>query len=167
MPFGVDTVNAVQVQRQLKAEFGFQSEGYRNPDQARGDVGLQRSMVTGDLNAALVDWVVQYRISDPHKYLFHVDKPGETLRDLSEAVMREIIGDRTVDEVITVGRQEIERTTKDKLAELVKTYELGIAIDQVQLKDVDPPEPVQDSFDEVNKAQQDRETSINTANGRI
>ena len=158
MPFGVDTVSIVPVQRQLKAEFGFQSQGYTDPRPGPEPTStLQRSMVTGDLNAALVDWVVQYRISDPHKYLFHVDNPGETLRDLSEAVMREIIGDRTVDEVITVGRQEIEMTTKQKLAELVKTYELGIEIDQVQLKDVDPPEPVQNSFDEVNKAQQDRE----------
>jgi modulator of FtsH protease HflK len=165
-PFGVDTVSIVPVQRQLKAEFGFETPGYTDRDQAGANPNLQRSMVTGDLNAALIDWVVQYRINNPRLYLFHVNNPGQTLRDLSEAVMREIIGDRTVDEVITVGRQEIEMTSKQKLAQLVKTYELGIEIDQVQLKDVDPPEPVQDSFDEVNKAQQDRENLINVANGQ-
>ena len=165
MPFGVDTVSLVPIKRQQQVEFGFQTQGYTNPDQVGDNPDLQRSMVTGDLNAALVDWVVQYTISDPRLYLFHVNEPGQTLRDLSEAVMREIIGDRTVDEVITIGRQEIEIAAKDKLSQLVKTYELGIEIDQVQLKDVDPPVPVQDSFDEVNKAQQDRENLINIANG--
>lgn len=184
LPFGIDRVNIVPVQRQLKQEFGFQSnpnvnqepdglqsESYWNSSftslRARSvmDADQQRSMVTGDLNAVLVDWVVQYRIQDPHLYLFHVNEPVKTLRDLSEAVMREVIGDRTVDEVITIGRQEIETTAKEKLIELVKIYELGVVIDQIQLKDIDPPVPVQDSFDEVNKAQQDRENLINIANG--
>src|SRR5690606_38183897 len=94
-----------------------------------------------------------------------VSEPVRTLRDLSEAAMREVIGDRTVDEVITVGRQEIEAETLRKLTALVKTYELGVAIGQVQLKDVDPAEPVQDSFDEVNKAQQDHANMVNIATG--
>lgn len=181
IPFGVDKVSIVPVERQRKEEFGFQSDPYaeEEPDGLRSDSWIsisfrrpysqdpsaQRSMVTGDLNAVLVDWVVQYRIDEPRKYLFHVNEPVRTLRDLSEAVMREVIGDRTVDEVITIGRQEIEAKAREQLAALVKTYELGVTIDQVQLKDIDPPEPVQDSFDEVNKAQQDREQMINQASG--
>ena len=122
-------------------------------------------MVTGDLNAALVEWVVQYRISDARQYLFDVRNPGQTLRDLSEAVMREMIGDRTVDEVITIGRQEIEIAVLSRLQELAKLYQLGLRIDQVQLKNVNPPAEVQASFNEVNRAQQDRENAINVANG--
>jgi len=122
-------------------------------------------MVTGDLNAALVEWVVQYRIEDPRQYLFDVRNPGETLRDLSEAAMREVIGDRTVDELITIGRQDIEIEALARMQDLSKRYQLGIRVDQVQLKNVNPPSQVQASFNEVNKAQQDRENAINIANG--
>jgi modulator of FtsH protease HflK len=162
-PFGVDRVAVVPIQRQLKLEFGYSTEGYTNPEQAGEDPDLQRNMVTGDLNAALVDWVVQYRIDNPRQYLYHVENPGRALRDLSEGVMREVIGDRTVDEVITIGRQEIETVALQKLDALAKAYELGVTVNQVQLKDVDPPLRVQESFNEVNKAQQDRETSVNDA----
>jgi modulator of FtsH protease HflK len=112
-----------------------------------------------------VEWVVQYRVGDPKQYLFDVRSPAQTLRDLSEAAMREVVGDRTVDEVITVGRQEIEVSALARLQELVKLYQLGIFVDQVQLKNVNPPRPVQASFNEVNRAQQDRENAINVANG--
>jgi membrane protease subunit HflK len=122
-------------------------------------------MVTGDLNAALVEWIVQYRITDPEKYLFDVRDPGITLRDISEAVMREVVGDRTVDEIITIGRQEIEDTVLARTRELAQRYNLGVSINQVQLKNINPPLPVQPSFNEVNRAQQDRENVINIANG--
>jgi membrane protease subunit HflK len=98
-------------------------------------------------------------------YLFRVREPGLTLRDLSEAVMRSVVGDRTVDEVITIGRQEIEVEALSRLQELVNKYELGLSIDQVQLKNVNPPMPVQSSFNEVNQAQQEREQMVNVANG--
>jgi membrane protease subunit HflK len=112
-----------------------------------------------------VEWVVQYRIEDPRQYLFDVRNPGETLRDLSEAAMREVIGDRTVDELITIGRQDIEIEALARMQDLSKRYHLGIRVDQVQLKNVNPPSQVQASFNEVNKAQQDRENAINIANG--
>jgi membrane protease subunit HflK len=120
-------------------------------------------MVTGDLNAALVEWVVQYRISDPTKFLFAVRESGQTLRHVSESVMREVVGDRTVDEVITIGRQEIESEALLKMQALTTKYAMGISIDQVQLKDINPPEPVQASFNEVNQAQQEKEKLINEA----
>jgi membrane protease subunit HflK len=120
-------------------------------------------MVTGDLNAALVEWVVQYRISDPVKFLFEVREPSETLRYVSESVMREVVGDRTVDEVITIGRQEIETEALAKMQALSTKYAMGISIDQVQLKNINPPQPVQESFNEVNQAQQEKEKLINEA----
>jgi membrane protease subunit HflK len=165
LPFGIDQVTVLPTRRQLKLEFGFVTPGYTNSDQPGKDAEEERSMVTGDLNAALVEWVVQYRIDDPKQYLFDVRNPGQTLRDLSEAAMREVIGDRTVDEVITIGRQDIEISALARMQELAKRYKLGVRVDQVQLKNVNPPAEVQASFNEVNKAQQDRENAINIANG--
>jgi membrane protease subunit HflK len=165
LPFGVDSIITVPTQRQQKLEFGFATSGYTNPDQSGTEPAKEKSMVTGDLNSALVEWIVQYRITDPENYLFAVREPGQTLRDISEATMREVIGDRTVDEIITIGRQEIEDTALARIRELAKRYNLGVSINQVQLKNVNPPEPVQPSFNEVNRAQQDRENFINIANG--
>lgn len=165
LPLGIDEVTVLPTRRQLKIEFGFFTSGYSNVDQAGREQVEEKSMVTGDLNAALVEWVVQYRIDDPKEYLFDVRNPGQTLRDLSEAAMREVIGDRTVDEVITIGRQDIEISALTRMQELAKRYQLGVRVDQVQLKNVNPPREVQASFNEVNKAQQDRENAINIANG--
>ncbi|MEO1616248.1 MAG: FtsH protease activity modulator HflK [Planctomycetota bacterium] len=165
LPFGIDKVEIVPVKRQLKQEFGFGTPDATNPTQFSDEQSAEKSIVTGDLNTASVEWVVQYRIQEPQQYLFKVREPGKTLRDLSESVMRTVVGDRTVDEVITVGRQEIEVDALAQLQELVNRYELGLSIDQVQLKNVNPPKPVQPSFNEVNQAQQEREQMINVANG--
>ncbi|MEM6884253.1 MAG: FtsH protease activity modulator HflK [Verrucomicrobiota bacterium] len=168
IPFGIERVQPVPVKRQLKLEFGFATRGATNPNQYALDPKerpLERNMVSGDLNAATVEWVVQYRISDPISFLFKVRNPEQTFRDISESVMRSVVGDRTVDEVITIGRQEIESEAVIQMRELVERYELGLTIDPVQLKDVNPPQPVQPSFNEVNQAQQEREQLINVANG--
>ena len=116
LPLGIDVSTIVPVKRQLKQEFGFTTPGAGDPYQSPvpRDGKRETQMVTGDLNAALVEWVVQYRISDPVKFLFEVREPSETLRYVSESVMREVVGDRTVDEVITIGRQEIETEASDQ-----------------------------------------------------
>ncbi len=165
VPLGIDVATIVPVKRQLKQEFGFTTPGASDPYQSPGlsDEERETQMVTGDLNAALVEWVVQYRISDPVKFLFEVREPSETLRYVSESVMREVVGDRTVDEVITIGRQEIETEALTKMQALSTKYALGISIDQVQLKNINPPKPVQESFNEVNQAQQEKEKLINEA----
>ncbi|NVK89428.1 MAG: FtsH protease activity modulator HflK [Gammaproteobacteria bacterium] len=165
LPLGIDSAKIVPVKRQLKQEFGFATPGANDPYQSpRNNQGLRETqMVTGDLNAALVEWVVQYRISDPVKFLFEVREPSETLRYVSESVMREVVGDRTVDEVITIGRQEIESEALTKMQALSTKYAMGISIDQVQLKNINPPKPVQESFNEVNQAQQEKEKLINEA----
>ncbi|MDM7859420.1 FtsH protease activity modulator HflK [Alteromonas sp. ASW11-36] len=164
-PFGIDSVQIVPVKRQLKQEFGFSTPNATDPNQSLRNIDPQREtqMVTGDLNAALVEWVVQYRISDPVKFLFEVREPSETLRYVSESVMREVVGDRTVDEVITIGRQEIESEALIKMQATSSKYAMGISIDQVQLKNINPPKPVQESFNEVNQAQQEKEKLINEA----
>ena len=167
LPLGIDTATIVPVKRQLKQEFGFTTPGatdpYQSPRDAKRETKRETEMVTGDLNAALVEWVVQYRISEPVKFLFEVREPSATLRYVSESVMREVVGDRTVDEVITIGRQEIESEALTKMQALSTKYAMGISIDQVQLKNINPPEPVQESFNEVNQAQQEKEKLINEA----
>jgi membrane protease subunit HflK len=163
LPLGIDVATVTPVKRQLKQEFGFSTRGATDPYQASRDGKRETEMVTGDLNAALVEWVIQYRISDPVQFLFDVREPQKTLRDVSESVMREVIGDRTVDEVITIGRQEIETEALAKMRALSSKYQMGISIDQVQLKNINPPEPVQVSFNEVNRAQQEKEKLINEA----
>ncbi|MBN2143476.1 MAG: FtsH protease activity modulator HflK, partial [Candidatus Aureabacteria bacterium] len=163
IPWGVDMVTILPVKRQLKQEFGFFSTMATNPSQYTLDTTKEKQMVTGDLNAALVEWVVQYRIAIPENFLFKVRNAEMTLRAVSESVMREVVGDRTVDEVLTIGRQEIESESLIKMQKLSEKYEMGVSIDQVQLKNVNPPEPVQDSFNEVNQAQQEKEKLINEA----
>jgi modulator of FtsH protease HflK len=167
LPFGIDDVYVLPVRRQLKQEYGYGTTGGSNDNQFSESRtrNREKSMVTGDLNAAEVEWVVQFRIVDARNYLFKVMDPQGTLRYVSESVMRTVVGDRTVDEVITIGRQEIEEEARDRLDALVKKYELGIGIDQIQLQNVNPPPPVQASFNEVNQAQQERERMINEANG--
>ena len=165
LPLGIDVATIVPVKRQLKQEFGFTTPGARDRYQGtrRHDGKRETEMVTGDLNAALVEWVIQYRIADPVKYLFEVRDPSQTLRYVSESVMREVVGDRTVDEVITIGRQEIESEALTKMRALSTKYVMGLSIDQVQLKNINPPQPVQESFNEVNQAQQEKEKLINEA----
>lgn len=163
IPWGVDNVIILPVKRQLKQEFGFYTLGATNRSQFSNEFDREKQMVTGDLNAALVEWVVQYRINKPEDFLFKVRNTEITLRAVSESVMREVVGDRTVDEVLTIGRQEIESESLLKMQKLCEKYEMGVSIDQVQLKNVNPPEPVQSSFNEVNQAQQEKEKLINEA----
>jgi len=162
LPLGIERVQKVAVQRQLKQEFGFRTTevGVRSQFAA---VSAESSMLTGDLNAAVVEWVVQYRIVDSFKFLFRVRGVEGTFRDMSEAVMRAVVGDRTVNEVLTVGRQEVEDLVLQRLQELAVQYETGIRVDQVVMQTVNPPERVKPSFNEVNQSEQERERLINEA----
>lgn len=163
IPF-VEEVRYVPIQRQLKHEFGYRttSSGVQSTYQKAGyeDESL---MLTGDLNLADVEWVVQYRVTDPYNFLFKIRNPEETLRDMSEAAMRQVVGDRTVNEVLTVGRAEVTQRVQELIQNLADEYESGINIEQVVLQDVNPPDPVKASFNAVNEAQQQKETLINQA----
>ncbi|MFT5124362.1 MAG: membrane protease subunit HflK [Kiritimatiellia bacterium] len=166
VPF-IDRYDAVPVKRQKKQEYGFGTAGNSNSTQwsNQEEFTLEKTMVTGDLNSVEVEWIIQYRLINPKEFLFNVIQPEDTLRDVSESVMREVVGDRTVDEVLTIGRQEIEAESLIGMQDVVDKYEMGLHIDQVQLKNVNPPPPVRASFDEVNEAQQERERFINVSNG--
>jgi modulator of FtsH protease HflK len=164
LPLGIERVLKVPIQRQLKEEFGFRTlEAGITTRYAPGSFMDEAQMMTGDLNIADVEWIIQYRIVDPYAFLFKVRNPQATLRDMTEAVMRRVVGDRSVNEVLTVGRLEITQMVEQELQELCVQYENGIKIEQVVLQDVNPPERVKPAFNEVNEAQQEREKLINEA----
>ncbi|HKH49562.1 MAG TPA: FtsH protease activity modulator HflK [Thermoanaerobaculia bacterium] len=164
LPYPLETVMKVPVERQLKEEFGFRTEeaGIRT-SYSEEDLSAESLMLTGDLNVAVVEWTAQFRVRDPYKYLFKVRNVRQTFRDMNETVMREVIGDRSVNEVLTVGRQEIAAEVEQRLQALCNEYDTGIKIEQVVLQDVNPPDAVKPSFNEVNQAQQEREKLINQA----
>jgi membrane protease subunit HflK len=165
IPFGVETVKKVQVRRQLKKEFGFRTvrSGVRSEFASPAEAQAESLMLTGDLNVAVVEWIVQYRIEDPKAYLFNVRDVDETFRYMSEAAVRQIVGDHSVDEVITIGRAEIALAAKEELQRLCDLYGIGIEVQQLVLQDVNPPDPVRPAFNEVNQAIQEKERSINEA----
>ncbi|MHB8877122.1 MAG: FtsH protease activity modulator HflK [Myxococcaceae bacterium] len=166
LPFWIDQIVKVPVQRQLKAEFGFRTErAGASTTYAANDAEKSREslMLTGDLNVAVVEWIVQYKIKDPYKYLFKVKNVEAMLRDISEASMRAVVGDHSVNEVLTTGRQRVATESKLLLQELADRYETGVDIQQVVLQDVNPPDPVKPSFNEVNQAIQEKERAINEA----
>jgi membrane protease subunit HflK len=164
-PFGIDGVKRLPVQRQLKEEFGFRTSrpGVQSEYEEPEDAKKESRMLTGDLNVADVEWIVQYKIKNPYQYEFRVHNVRATLRDLSEAVMRKVVGDRSVTEVLTVGRENIQVEAKEELNTLCNHYEMGIEVLQLVLQDVNPPDAVRESFNEVNQAIQERERAINQA----
>jgi membrane protease subunit HflK len=164
IPFAED-VYKVPVERQQKLEFGFRTvkAGVNTKYRESSSEKDESLMLTGDLNLAEVQWVVQYRVDDAYNNLFKVRNPQSTLRIISEAAMRQIVGDRTVNEVLTVGRTEIGIELQDLIQQICREYSMGIKIEQVVLQDVNPPEPVKAAFNAVNEAQQEKETLINRA----
>jgi membrane protease subunit HflK len=166
IPFGVERVTKVPVQRQLNMEFGFRTlrPGVRSQYAPPSPETMGEAvMLTGDLNVAVVEWIVQFRIKDPRAYLFNVRDVPETFRLMSEAAMRQVVGDHTVDEVITIGREEMALQAKEELQRLCDFYGVGIEVLQLVLQDVTPPDPVKPAFNEVNQAIQEKERSINEA----
>lgn len=164
-PFGIEQVQKVPVQRQLKQEFGFRTTRADVQSAFRKDekTAAESLMLTGDLNVATVEWIVQYKIADPYKYLFKLRDVEETFRLMAEASMRTVVGDHSVTELLTVGREAIAARAKELLSNLCRLYDNGIAVQQLVLQDVDPPEQVKPSFNAVNQAIQERERAINEA----
>lgn len=168
IPFGIDNVQRVASARVLKQEFGFRTVAVEN-DRTRyseENFSSESLMLTGDLNVIDVEWVVQYRIQDPIKYLYQQREPDRTLRDISESVMRRIVGNRLGSEVLTVGRVEIAQAARDEIQSIMDSYTSGIQVITVELQDVVPPRAVQPAFNEVNEARQERERMINEATKR-
>jgi membrane protease subunit HflK len=165
IPF-VETVTKVPVQRQLKMEFGFRTTRAAQRSEFAPDSSETRGeavMLTGDLNVAVVEWIVQFRIKDARAYLFHIRDVPETFRYMSEAAMRQVVGDHSVDEVLTIGREAIALEAKEELQRLCNLYGIGIEVQQLVLQNVNPPDPVKPAFNEVNQAIQEKERAINDA----
>jgi len=165
LPLGIEKLTKVSVQRQLKMEFGFRTSraGIKSEYRVTGEALKEAIMLTGDLNVVVVEWIVQYKIKDAYKFLFKVRDAETTFRYMNEAIVRKVIGDNSVDEVITVGRARIALQAKEELQKLCDLYEIGIEVNQLIFQDVNPPDPVKPSFNEVNESQQERERKINEA----
>jgi len=164
IPFGIDKMTKVKVKHVYKEEFGFRTikSGVKTKYSTR-NYDHESLMLTGDLNIADVEWIVQYRIKDPYAYLFRLRNIEETIRDLAEAVVREVVGDHSVDEVIVISRKDIADLTQQLLQEDLDEYGAGIEIYTINLQNVNPPERVKPAFNDVNSAKQERERIINEA----
>ncbi len=167
IPLGIDRVIKVKSKRVLQEEFGFRTadSSRRRTRYSTRNFGDESLMLTGDLNVADVEWAVQYKISDPFKYIYQTSEPTRNVRDVSESIMRRVVGDRSVTEVLTVGKVEIESEAKRLMQEVLDRYDMGVGIVSVKLQDVNPPEVVKASFNEVNEAKQEQEKLINEAEG--
>ncbi len=165
LPFWIDRVTKVPSKVLLQEEFGFRTLVARA---GRSEFETSRYkeeslMLTGDLNVADVEWIVQYRIADPWKYLFNIQDARRTLRDVTMSIVRRVVGDRVVGDVLTVGRVEIANEARNLIQEVLNKYDIGIFIEAIMLQDVNPPEPVKPAFNEVNEAKQEQEQVINNA----
>lgn len=181
LPFAIEQVRNIKVTHVFKEEFGFRTvragirSNYDNGGEytnlARKRFGFDGSnpyieeslMLTGDLNVAVVEWIVQYTIKDPVQFAFNIRDPNATIRNMSEATMRLVIGDHSINEILTSGREEIQAEVLKKLQEILDIYKAGVDVRNVILQDVTPPDPVKPSFNEVNEARQEKEKMINQA----
>ncbi|MEK7395639.1 MAG: FtsH protease activity modulator HflK [Candidatus Poribacteria bacterium] len=165
LPFGIEQATKVRTKLVLQEEFGFRSRDTDRGETSydKGSFEKESEMLTGDLNVADLEWIVQYQIADPQKFLFRAQYPRRNIRDVSEAIMRRVVGDRTVNEVLTTGRVEIATESQRLIQEVLDKYDLGIRVVTVKPQDVNPPELVKPSFNEVNAAKQEQEKAINMA----
>lgn len=165
LPFMIDRKYFVPTERVLKEEFGFATirAGQQSQFAKKEEHIRQSLMLTGDLNVVDVEWVVQYRIGDPDQFMHSLRNQRETIRVMSEVVMRRIVGNRLASDVLTVGRESIASLAKDEIQKALDPYEIGVDISTVELQSVNPPVPVRPAFNEVNEARQQRERMINEA----
>jgi modulator of FtsH protease HflK len=167
LPYGIETVRTVPTARVLKEEFGFRTTaaapGRRTQYAEDRTHKAESLMLTGDLNVIDVQWIIQYRIEDPVRFLFYVRDTPKTIRDMTEAVMRRVVGNRLGSDVLTVGRVEVSSEAKAEIQKILTDYETGVRLVTVELQDVTPPDAVKPAFNEVNEARQDRERTINQA----
>ncbi len=164
LPFGIDKVTPVKVRRIFKEEFGIRTlQAGRKTRYSPRSYFEESLMLTGDLNILDVRWIIQYRIADPVKYLFATKNPRNNIRDISEVVMRRLVGDYSVDEVLTTKRVEINDRAQIGVQKILDDYGTGIQVVTVKLQDVNPPDKVKPAFNEVNQAKQEKERLVNQA----
>jgi membrane protease subunit HflK len=164
LPFGIETVRKVKTGRNFQMEFGYRTieAGVRSRFTERG-YEEESLMLSGDLNVVDLQWTVQYKIGDPKDFLFQVKDVDSAIRDMSESVMRRVVGNRLFDFVLTVGRAEIADRVKVEMQKVLDSYRTGIQVVNVKMQNVTPPGPVEPAFNEVNEAEQEREAKINQA----
>ena len=164
IPLGIESVRLVPTARVLKEEFGFRTvTAGRETQYAGGDYSAESLMLTGDLNVIDVQWIVQFRVEDPVRFLFKVREQQNTFRAVAEAVMRRVVGNRVASDVLTVGRVGVAGRVKEEMQQILSEYETGIRLITVELQDVTPPDQVKPAYNEVNEARQDLERMVNQA----
>lgn len=159
----IEAVSKPQVERIFKDEFGYRTLQAGIQSTYGGKYAEESLMLCGDLSVADVQWIVQYQIGDPKLYLFNVRNPSKLIRDVAESVMRSVVGDSSVDEVLTARRIEINIEAEQKMQTILDKYGAGISIIAVKLQDVNPPDKVKSAFNDVNASQQDKERLVNQA----
>lgn len=167
LPYGIDRVYKLQTQQILQEEFGFRTSrtsGSSSSEYRRSGFQTESLMLTGDLNIADVEWVVQYQISDPYQFLFATNDPKKNIRDVSEAVIRRVVGDRLVNAVFE--RTGMATESRALIQEVLDHYNMGVRVIAIEFQDVLPSEVVRPSFNEVNAARQELEKLINQAEAR-
>lgn len=164
IPFPFEVVDKPKVKQVKRAEIGFRTVD-PGPPARYADRKNESLMLTGNLNIVDADMIVQYRILDPVKYLFNVRDLDNTVRLAAEAALRQVIGQREIDEALTTGKGLIQADAKDQLQAILDTYKSGITVIQVQLQDVHPPDAVIDAFKDVASAKEDQHKMVNQAQG--
>ena len=157
----VESIRKINVGYRSASELGFSSNS------SDRNVLEESLMLTGDQNIVDVNFTVLYKIKDAGKFLFKLRNPETTVKDMSESVMREIVGQRDLEFLLTGGRQEVEQVVRSDLQDILDEYESGILVQSIQLQSVNPPALVIDAFDEVQRARQDKEKLVNEANSYL
>ncbi|OGE24583.1 MAG: HflK protein [Candidatus Dadabacteria bacterium RBG_19FT_COMBO_40_33] len=161
-PWPIESVLKPRVTEVKRIEIGFRTIDPGPPASYR-HIPEESLMLTGDLNIVSSEFIVQYRIKNAEEYLFNVKDVDTTIRDAAEAAKRQVVGDKEVDYVLTVGKAEIQEEVRSLLQEIIDSYGAGIHIVAVQLQDVEPPKPVIGAFKDVASAKEDRDKFINQA----
>lgn len=177
LPFGIQNAEKVDVNVHRKIEIGYRTQndtyhnGYAKPEYtANAPAGSymvedESKMISGDYNIVNCDFFVEYKISDPVKYLYNSETPDAILKSLAQSHIRNVISSYTVDQILTTGKGEIQTKIKESIIEELSVYDLGLVLTDIKLQDSEPPtEAVKKAFKDVETAKQERETAVNVAN---
>ena len=169
-PTPIGKVLTPKVEDVRKINVGYRSAtemGFNSGTNAERNILEESLMLTGDQNIVDVNFTVLYKIKDAGKFLFKLRNPETTVKDMAESVMREVVGQRELEFLLTGGRQEVEQVVRNELQDILDEYESGVLVQSIQLQSVNPPALVIDAFDEVQRARQDKERLVNEANSYL
>ncbi|MBR5903573.1 MAG: FtsH protease activity modulator HflK [Clostridia bacterium] len=162
LPFGIQNIEKVDVNVYQKLELGYRSDEYNTGGYTL--VTDESKMITGDYNIVNIEFFIEYKISDPVKYLYNSYEPEEVLRNLVQSQVRNVVGSTNVDAVLTDGKEQIQRQVKEFITEILNDYDIGLMLVDVKIQDSEPPtNEVIEAFKSVETAKQQAETVINQA----